>query len=160
MVPLFQVSDNYIIGEEVCPKTKKKHLQGYAKFAKKCRPLVKFKEVFPDIYLRKAIAPLMNNYDYCKKEGNFVTNIVPPRIGWKNLEDNSQKILEVILLLRKSELAREYYVAEAILYMMNHTRTHTVLSGQALRDLCKKYYMYMNRYIRPDWLIDPDELRS
>lgn len=59
-------SNNYIIGKEVCPETKKLHLQCYAEFKTKVRP----KHMFEDttIHWEKRKGTREQNIEYCSKE--------------------------------------------------------------------------------------------
>jgi hypothetical protein len=69
---VFQPLSQFCIGLEKCPKTHNMHLQGYAEFHKKCRPLTALRKVFPGIHLEKAQKPRMANIRYCSKEGDFI----------------------------------------------------------------------------------------
>lgn len=62
----------YIIGEETCPTTGRKHLQGYIESETKFRPLEKFKE--KDVHWEKRKGNREQNIKYCSKEGRFKTN--------------------------------------------------------------------------------------
>lgn len=61
-----------ILGEEICPKTKKKHLQGYIDLWKKTT-LKKVKEIFNDnsIHIEKIRGSKEENRAYCQKCDNF-----------------------------------------------------------------------------------------
>lgn len=61
----------YIIGLEKCPKTGKKHLQGFVKFDKKCRPLETWKKLKIS-HWEKCKGGEDANVKYCSKEGDYV----------------------------------------------------------------------------------------
>lgn len=67
----------YIFGIEVCPETKRSHLQGYVDFEKKVRPseTIKIKE----IHWEKCKGSKEQNIKYCSKDGKFRTNIKVPK---------------------------------------------------------------------------------
>lgn len=64
----------YIFGEEICPTTNRKHLQGYLEFK---NPVFfsSIQKQFPGIHLEKTRGSLEDNYNYCSKENNYQTNI-------------------------------------------------------------------------------------
>jgi len=68
---------NYYFGEEICPTTGKKHLQGFMQFSSKTRPseAVKIKA----IHWEKAKASVEQNIAYCGKEGKIHTNMKIPK---------------------------------------------------------------------------------
>lgn len=68
---------NYIIGEEICPKSGKPHLQGYIEFHKKTRPL----ELFRDNKTHWEVAKGNRdaNIKYCSKDGKYITNMKFPK---------------------------------------------------------------------------------
>lgn len=58
-----------IVGEEICPTTKKKHFQGYVSFAQKGRP---FTLGLPKkVHWEKAGGKPEHNHAYCSKEGKY-----------------------------------------------------------------------------------------
>lgn len=61
-----------LIGEEVCPTTGKKHLQGYARFFNSVR-MTQVKKVFgdPAMHLELRKGTHEQNLAYCSKEGNY-----------------------------------------------------------------------------------------
>lgn len=77
MEELLKDLGNYVIGEEICPSTGKKHLQGYVEFHKKCRPLEVFKN--NKAHWEVARGNRDSNIKYCTKDGNYVTNIKFPK---------------------------------------------------------------------------------
>lgn len=89
---------SYIFGEEICPTTKKKHLQGYIEFFKKERPLEKIKSM--NIHWEKAIGSKKENIEYCSKDGEYHTNMKIPRklkiLDDSKLYDWQKKIIEII----------------------------------------------------------------
>lgn len=63
---------DYYFGLEICPETKKKHLQGYIEFHSKQRPIeyIGIKE----IHWEKARGDRLDNVKYCSKDGKVFTN--------------------------------------------------------------------------------------
>lgn len=67
-----------VVGLEICPKTKKEHLQCYVKFDKKQRGFNKIKNHFPKAHIEVAKADAYKNVNYCTKDGAVVMNDFPP----------------------------------------------------------------------------------
>lgn len=63
----------YIYGKEV-GESGTPHLQGYLEF-KNARSFSSIKKILPKAHLEKAKGSTKQNYDYCSKEGDFVSNI-------------------------------------------------------------------------------------
>lgn len=84
LVQVVQDPNKYIFGLEVCPKTKREHLQCFVALAKKAR-LQTLLGHFPNYKKwHKSVCKgnLMDNYIYCAKEKKFVSNIkIPKSIG-------------------------------------------------------------------------------
>lgn len=73
----------YIIyGKEICPTTKKKHLQGYCYF-KNAKSMSAVKKIFKDnaIHLEPAKGSVAQNIKYCSKEGDFWLWVTRPFKG-------------------------------------------------------------------------------
>lgn len=66
----------YIFGREICPDTKKPHLQCFCEFPKKMRWRTVFKDILPDdVHRGPCKGTFMDNFNYCSKDGNYHTNI-------------------------------------------------------------------------------------
>lgn len=65
----FKEKDKFIYGFEICPETKRFHLQGYVEFHKKCRPMELIKDIFP--HWEKARGTRSQNLVYCSKDGEI-----------------------------------------------------------------------------------------
>lgn len=63
-------NSSYILAKEICPETKREHLQCYCEFSKKCRP----KNLFNDdtIHWEKSKGNRESNLNYCSKDGNII----------------------------------------------------------------------------------------
>ncbi len=61
-----------IIGEEICPETKRPHLQGYCELDKK-KSLKKIKEMFDDdtVHVEKRFGTQAEAIKYCMKDGKY-----------------------------------------------------------------------------------------
>jgi len=70
----FSTKSLYIIGKEVGESKNTPHLQGYAEFKSPMR-LDSLKKVNNRMHLENARGNRDENYTYCSKEGNFVSNI-------------------------------------------------------------------------------------
>lgn len=68
----------YIVGDEICPDTGRKHLQGYIECETKIRPIEYFKT--KDVHWEKRKGTKNQNLEYCSKEGNYRTNMEMPEI--------------------------------------------------------------------------------
>jgi len=67
----------YLMGEETCPTTGRKHMQGFISSDKKIRPIEKFKT--KGVHWEKTKGNREQNIEYCSKEGKIKTNIKIPR---------------------------------------------------------------------------------
>lgn len=66
----------YCFGREICPDTKKPHLQCFIEFPKKMRWRTVFKDILPDsVHRAPCRGSFMENYEYCSKDGKFNSNI-------------------------------------------------------------------------------------
>lgn len=73
---LSTTSKFYIIGKEVGEEKKTPHIQAYFQFKNQTRFSTLRRKV-PRAHWEKARGTVQENYDYCSKEGDFTTNIVP-----------------------------------------------------------------------------------
>lgn len=71
----------YVFGREICPDTKRPHLQCYISFAVKQRLKTLLGNIYKYDTWHKAVCKgdEKDNYRYCTKEGNFKTNIKMPK---------------------------------------------------------------------------------
>lgn len=88
----------YFFGVEKCPETGREHLQGFVKFAVKCRPLEKIKST--DIHWEVQKASDEDNVNYCKKDGKVFTNMEEHKpvktLKPEQLYDWQKKIVKII----------------------------------------------------------------
>lgn len=68
------------VGLEICPNTKKEHLQCYVKFDKKQRGFNKIKKYFPKAHIEVAKADANKNVRYCTKDNHVIINNFPPEL--------------------------------------------------------------------------------
>jgi len=78
----------WIIGKEVGEECKTPHLQAYCKF-RSPKDFKIIKDEFPRSHIEKAKGTVRHNYDYCSKEGDFLTNI--------DFRSNCQKLADMCL---------------------------------------------------------------
>lgn len=60
-----------IFGEEVCPTTQRKHLQGYMEFKSETSRRTQIKKLHPTIWLKKSRGDADSNEKYCSKDGKY-----------------------------------------------------------------------------------------
>lgn len=74
-----EFKDMYIFGDEICPETKRKHLQGYVELNKRMR-ITQLKPIYGNtISWRAANGTKQENITYCTKDGKIYTNFRLPR---------------------------------------------------------------------------------
>lgn len=73
LTQLFSKECQFIFGKEKGSKDTP-HIQGYIKY-KNARSFNSIKKKIPKAHIEKAKGTLKQNYDYCSKEKNFITNI-------------------------------------------------------------------------------------
>lgn len=68
-----------VLGLEYCPSTMKKHIQGYINLDKKKR-FSTLKNLLPwDVHIECARGNDVENFNYCSKDGKYLTNMDVPR---------------------------------------------------------------------------------
>ena len=72
-----------VIGREICPKTQKKHLQGYVYFENP-RSFKSVKKLFGNAHIERTKGTPEDNRDYCIKDGDFVEKGELPSPGKRN----------------------------------------------------------------------------
>lgn len=90
----------FIIGKEIAPNTKTKHLQGYIEFKTKNRP--SSLKLNNKIHWEKCKGTAQQNIDYCKKDGDYISNIKFPKpikiIDENNLYNWQKELHQIITL--------------------------------------------------------------
>lgn len=125
----------YILGEEICPTTKKKHIQAYFEFENRVRPLEKYKHWKGHWTRRRGTRE--DNMVYCSKDGNYITNIN---------EGTKLKVLSKEEIKMKSEKEKENKIIRMILEKDNEE-----LTEWERFELCEKEIyklMYKEKTIR------------
>jgi len=89
----------YIMGNEICPETNRKHIQGYIEFDSKQRPVEFFKT--KTTHWEKSKGGRDANLKYCSKAGDYITNFKMRRpviddMDGKILHPWQENILEII----------------------------------------------------------------
>lgn len=72
LTQIVSTNDEYIFGKEGEEKTP--HIQGYIHF-KNAVSFSSMKKKFPTAHIEKAKGSKLDNYKYCSKEGNFISNM-------------------------------------------------------------------------------------
>lgn len=80
-----------IFGEEICPKTGKKHYQSYIYF-ENARSFMSLKKLLPTSHIEKARGTPEENRNYCKKDKKFIEKGDPPHQG-KKISDLNVKAM-------------------------------------------------------------------
>lgn len=109
-----------IIGREVCPITKKDHLQGFLQLKTKRRKsqviALLTQNGFSDVHCEKRHGPLAKAVDYCKEDGDFRE--------WGELRTagvaSDLKIAAQELIERKFSNIRDFAIAHPTTYIRNH----------------------------------------
>ena len=82
-----------IIGQEICPKTKKQHWQGYIQMYDPCR-LTKIQFIFEDkCHLESQRGNDFQASDYCKKDKKYISFGTPTKQGARTDLENLKKII-------------------------------------------------------------------
>lgn len=79
------LSDEYIIGKEGNSEEKTQHLQIYFKY-KNARSFMSMKKIFPRGHIEKAKGSPKDNYIYCSKEKDFITNMSITTVREKGIQ--------------------------------------------------------------------------
>lgn len=114
VTPLLERGTRYIIGNEICPTTKKVHLQCYFEFKTRVRPLERFKGLKAHWERRKGTTA--QAVRYCQKENNYIME------GFDNLMDwiTEEELLLIIELLAMTENPKKewdkFYLCRRVLY--------------------------------------------
>lgn len=95
-----------VVGEEICPATKKRHLQAYVEFIP---PGVTFhclkSRVDPTIHAEVAKGPRATNWTYCTKDGKFIEyhqpSTTPTDVFWKKEKMGKQGARTDLITLRE-----------------------------------------------------------
>lgn len=101
-------NSSYILGDEICPDTQKRHLQGYVEFTSKCRP----KNLFLDktIHWEKSKGNRNANINYCMKEKLFSTNFhIPKPIKVLNYNELYKWELIILDIIKEPTNVRSIY---------------------------------------------------
>lgn len=81
LLPMCQEKKNrdfeVVVGREICPKSKKEHLQCFVRFKKKSRGFGIIKKWFPNAHIEVARGNVDQNVKYCTKEKNVQINDFP-----------------------------------------------------------------------------------
>ncbi len=106
----------YVIGEEICPESKKEHLQGFVmrKDKKKFR-LTKLENLCKVDGIKqmrnfRAKGSPRENFEYCSKEGKYYSNMNNLfREAYKPFEPNKDFMVEILEMLKSEVNDRDIY---------------------------------------------------
>ena len=88
----------YVIGEEICPSTKKLHLQCFMISEKRIRPLEKYSAL--KAHWERMKGTVRQAAEYCMKDGKFVTKGLEEYVEFWSIDEVIQEVLKV----RKAEV--------------------------------------------------------
>lgn len=111
----------YIMGIELCPKTNKKHIQGYC-YSKKRIYWKSLKKIENSIHLEIAKGDKLDNYIYCSKNGNdelIFSNMNVNKIKIEKLGINEYNRLE---LLKEYENIELYYWQQQVIDWLDYMK--------------------------------------
>lgn len=91
-----------VVGLEICPTTKKEHLQGYF-YLKEPRTHGMAKRLLKDVHIEPSRSGPIDNFIYCTKEENFLAegSIIRANKEWELSEFLAGRDLKPPLLERK-----------------------------------------------------------
>ncbi|QMW68647.1 replication-associated protein [Crucivirus-88] len=98
----------YIMGYEVAPTTGTPHIQGYME-SKNAVTFTTMKGYNGRMKLIMAKGSIIQNYNYCSKEGNFITNITDEDLMPKGRKSKKKKENELWLEQYKNDILDEEY---------------------------------------------------
>jgi len=111
-------SEYLVYGREVCPETKRNHLQGYLEF-KEGKSLSSIKKLFKDntLHIEKRKGTAQQAADYCKKDGDiFEKGVISKQGARGDLDDVVQRVL-------RGEISVDGLVEEAPTLVHQYGRT-------------------------------------
>lgn len=130
-------------GEESCPKTKRKHHQGFIYFSGARGSMKQVGKLLDKSHVEPCKGNIDQNVDYCSKQSELVEFGVKPQQGFRNdLEDVKSKILE-------QKLSVDEIICENPTLYHQYGRTLNKLEDIALR---RKYRTWMTR---GKWIYGP-----
>ena len=142
----------YIIGEENCPKTGKKHLQGFVGFPKKCRPLETWRHLKIS-HWEKCKGSEYQNVKYCSKNGNFVHQGIDQESF--HMDEN-----EIVVYLKNRKLKTYKKIVKEIFNLMFIEKRIKILSNEmAQKNFCNKMFYLASGVDNFNWAEkDPEEI--
>lgn len=117
-----------IFGKEICPTTKRIHLQGYVMFKQRIRFTALKKKYYPTIHWEGARGTTSQNVEYCSKE-----DFAPMEFGERpKFEDNGQREQERWKLAREAAIAGNMAVIPDQIFVAHYKNV------KAIRDDSKR----------------------
>lgn len=74
LTQVVSLPNQYVFGKEIGEEKGTPHIQGYIKW-KNARTFASMKKMFPTAHIEKAKGTPKQNYTYCTKDGDFITNM-------------------------------------------------------------------------------------
>ncbi len=140
MVPAFQ--HNYIFGYEICPKTKKEHLQGFVSFPKRLRAFSIIKEQYGDsvhIEVMKPGSSVSKNVMYCSKDNDYISTFPIEKKSWNVFEDYISDFRNVITLVE---------AREKMGYLMYKEQSYKIIfDSKKRKDICDAIWRFNKQIV-------------
>lgn len=112
-----EVKVDFVFGREICPDTKKPHLQCCVRFSKKMRWRTVFSGILPDSVHRKpAKGTWEQNMAYCAKDGDYCSNvniIIPFKKKPVVLYQWQEKAIEIVKMRLLEDRKISWFYSEA-----------------------------------------------
>lgn len=139
----------YVIGNEVCPSTGRKHLQCFIIFKKKCRPLETYRE-WKAHWERMKGTP-KQAYEYCKKEGDFI------EFGMDHLNGGIMNNDEIVEYLTENNIKIKDINKTIYDLMYVKKRIKTINNQQRQKEFCDNIRNLYKPQKTFDWDISEEE---
>lgn len=121
-----------LIGNEVCPKTKRKHLQCYVHLRNAKTWTATKKMIGNHIHIEPCKGSVDSNYKYCTKEGDFVEHGTKPQQG-KRID-----LIEVADQIKEGKTVAELTLENPMLYHQ-YGRTLNVLEDLRMNNVYRSH---------------------
>ncbi len=127
----------YIFGYEICPETKRPHLQGFVSFHKKIRAFNIIKKQYGNSVRIKKMAKLAtveDNINYCNKDKDFISTFPIIKKKWKTFETYIKDFEDCFSLVdTRKRMGKLMYI----------TKTYEVLlDSKKRKDICDAIWRY------------------
>lgn len=136
---------DYIIGNEICPTTNKKHLQGWISSVKRIRPMEKFNW---KCHWTRCKGNAKQNIKYCSKEGDYVASEGLFEKYMVYMLEEAEVIVEIWKYCKsRNNLISKENVCKCIFELMYRRKLIKVITNVSRqKDYCIDLYNKANGY--------------